>query len=397
MSKQVVSETLKYMWRNKKNRLIMLLCVGMVLLHSLLILPNMSASEEVDIVQLERDISSNRQTFEDRLESGQTVSALFTGTSAYQEARNDYVDQRELLSALNTGDARRYLEIPYRPTDEEDEEEPEGFNLSILGSHKEEYYRPMKNQVYINQIDPLSFHHIHERTSLQQLHLFFIGWGPYIMIFLLLFMISDVVTKDRKLTTQKIGVSQNWFIYLFIQSLAALGFVTLFLAALGGLFYLVNGIQYGFGSGALPAGFFEAAAEGSPFHHSLWTTMPLSAFFMRIVPLASLLMYGFTRLNTLFSLILKQDVVVLIASTFTLLFSILYYGEETTELLGINLSWFPQTYFHFGDFVTGFTESNIQSPIPYTRGLIVLGTTVLIVESLIYLMTKFMTRQKFLA
>lgn len=394
MSKQVVNETLKYMWRNKKNRLIMILCIGMVLLHSFLILPNITTPDEVDIDLLEREISSNVQTFEDRLESGQTITSLFTGTSAYQEARNEYANQRELLSALRTGDARRYLEISYRPPVENDDLEPEGFNLSILG---QDFNRSMKNQVYINQVDPLSFHHIHEQTSLQQLHLFFIGWGPYILIFLLLFMISDVVTKDRKLTTQKIGVSQNWFKYLFIQSLAALGFVTLFLTALGGLFYVVNGIQYGFGFGSLPAGYFKIAPEGSPFHHSLWLTMPLSTFFLRALPFAAVLLYGFTRLNTLFSLILKQDVVVLIASTFTLLFSLLYYGEETTELLGIDLTWFPQTYFHFGHFVTGMVEATIETPIPYSRGLIVLCVTVLIIEAFTYLVTRFITRQKFLA
>ncbi len=397
MYKQVVGETWKYMWRNKKNRLVMMLCVGMVLIHSLLILPHMPAFDEVDIDQLQREMSSNRQTFEDQLESGQTLSSLFTGTSAYQVARNDYVSQRELLSALNTGNARRYLEIGYRPIEENASLEPEGFNLAILGSEKEEPFRPMKNQIYINQVDPLNFHHIHERTSLQQFHLFLIGWGPYLLIFLLLFMISDVVTKDRKLTTQKIGVSQNWFGYLFVQSVAALGFVVLFLAGLTILFYLVNGIQYGFGFGSLPAGFFEVAAEGEPFHHSLMTTMPLSTFFTRGLPFAILLLYGFTRLNTLFSLILKQDVVVLIASTFTLLFSLLYYGDETTELLGIDLSWFPQTYFHFGDFVTGYTEANIQAPIPYTRGLIVLGVTIVVIEAVTYLMTKINTRQKFLA
>lgn len=397
MTKQVVSETLKYMWRNKKNRLVMMLCVGMVLIHSVLILPSMTDPTEVDINQLEREITSNRQTFEDQLESGQTVSSLFTGTSAYQLARNDYVNQRELLSALNTGDARRYLEIGYRPEVDDDDIEAEGFSVPILGQGKEMGFRSIKNQFYISQVDPLSFHHIHERTSLQQIHLFLIGLGPYIVIFLLLFMISDVVTKDRKLTTQKIGISQKWFSYLLIQSVAALGFVTLFIVGLGFLFYLVNGIQFGFGFGSLPAGFFEAAAEGEPFHLSLWTTIPLSEFFIRVLPLAAILLYGFTRLNTLFSLILKQDVVVLMASTFTLLFSLLYYGEETTELLGINLSWFPQTYFHFGDFAAGFTEGNLQAPIPYSRGLLVLGITVIIIEALIYVTTRFITRQKFLA
>lgn len=396
MTKQVIKETIKYMWRNKKNRLIMMIAFGGMLLYSLLILPNVQGVDEVDVTQLERELASNQQTFEDQLETGQTISSLFTGTSAYEVARNEFVSQRDLLSAIRTGDARRYLEIPYR-LDNEDETQEEQGSVFFLGRQRESDYQHHKNAVYINEVDPLSFHHIHERTSLQQLHLFFIGWGPYVLIFLLLFMISDVVTKDRKLTTQKLGVSKNWFIYLLTQSVSALAFVLLFLASLAGLFFLVNGILHGFGSGALPAGFFETVPEGEPFHQSFLTTIPLSEFFLRALPFLALILYGFTRLNTAFSLLLKQDVVVLIASTFMLLFPFLYYGEETTELLGVHLSWFPQTYFSFGEMVTGRTELMLGEAIPLSRGLLVLGVTIVILEGLNFILSKLITRQTFLA
>lgn len=396
MTKQVMNETFKYMWRNKKNRLIMLIAFGGMFFYSLLILPNVQGIDEVDITQLERELASNQQTFEDRLETGQTVSSLFTGTSAYEVARNEFVNQRDLLSAIRTGDASRYLQIPYRPESESGPEEDE-MSVFFLGRQREQAYQYQKNAVYINDVDPLSFQHIHERTSLQQLHLFFIGWGPYVLIFLLLFMISDVVVKDRKLTTQKLGISSNWFVYLLTQSFAALGFVVLFLAALAGLFFLINGVLYGFGSGSLPAGFFETVPEGEPFHQSFLATISLSEFFIRAFPFLALLLYGFTRLNTAFSLLLKQDVIVLIASTFLLLFPFLYYGEETTELLGVHLSWFPQTYFSFGEVVTGRVELMLAETIPLSRGLLVLGITILTLEVLNYILSKLITRQKFLA
>ena len=209
-------------------------------------------------------------------------------------------------------------------------------------------------------------------------------------------MISDVVTKDRKLTTQKLGVSKNWFTYLMVQSLAALGFVALFFAVITGIFYLVNGIQYGFGFGSLPAGVFEAAPEGEPFHASIWSVIDLSTFFIRALPLLALLLYGFTRLNTLISLIVKQDVVVLIATSFALLFPFLYYGEETTELLGLNISWYPQTYYQVGGAATGMIDAIVQEPVPYSRGIVVLLVTLLIIEGLNYLTSKLITRQTFL-
>lgn len=231
MIKQIISETFTYMWRNKKNRLVMVLCLGAVLLHSLVLLPNRPGHDEVDITKLERQMEANKQTFEDQLEKGLTVPTFFTGTSAYEVARNEYVNQRELLTTLKNGDVRRYLETPYRPLDDENEDEQEEA-FSIQGYDKEWYFLNQKTEYYLTKAEPLTFHMVHERTSLQQLHLFMIGKGPYVLLLILLFMISDVITKDRALRTQKAGVPINWFGYLLAQSLTALGFVTLFYSAI---------------------------------------------------------------------------------------------------------------------------------------------------------------------
>ncbi|SEL94792.1 hypothetical protein SAMN04488100_1172 [Alkalibacterium putridalgicola] len=390
MIRQVMSETVTYMWRNKKNRLVMILCLGAVLLHSLFILPNTPGNEEVNLTQLERQMEANRQTFEDQLAKGLTVPTFFTGTSAYETARNEYVNQRELLTALNNGDVRRYLEIPYRPTAQGSEEGGgNAFSVPfrVLGNAKEMFFSSQKTDYYLNEAEPLTFHMVHERTSLQQLHLFLIGQGPYILLLLLLFMISDVITKDRSLRTQKAGVPLNWFGYLFIQSVTALGFVTLFFVALSGFFILLNGLLHGFGSIAMPVG---ALGEAENAYAMLpYITMEVGTFLLRSLPYVLLLMYGFTRLNTLFSLIFRHDIVTFIASVFVLLFPQLYYSPGTEELLGINLSFYPQTYYHFGDVVTS------RLNVPYDRGLLVLAVTVLVIELLNVGATKVIKRQSF--
>lgn len=386
MIRQLITETFTYMWRNKKNRLVMLLCLGAILIHSLILSPNTPGHDEVDLVQLERQMESNRQTFEDQLGKGLTVPTFFTGTSAYEVARNEYVNQRELLTALNNGDVRRYLEIPYRPAAEESFEENAG-SFSLMGYEKESFFSSLKKGTYLNEIEPLTFHVVHERTSMQQLHLFLTGMGPYVLILLLLFMISDVITKDRSLRTQKAGVPINWFTYLFIQSVTALGFVVLFFAALSGIFFLVNGLQYGFGSVDLPVGAMgEAATAYTP---PPLITMAVGTFLLRTLPYLIVLLYGFTRLNSLFSLIFKHDIVSFIASVFVLMFPFLYYGADTTDLLGFDLSFYPQSYYHFGDVITG------MNGMPYTKGLIVLGVTVVIIELLNLLAAKIIKRQSY--
>ena len=390
-------ETITYMWRNKKNRLVMILCFGAVLLHSLLILPNTPGVNEVNIDGMERSMVGNRQTFEDNLEAGQTIPTMMTGTSAYEVARNEYVNQRELLTALETGDVRRYLEIPYRPSDDTGgSDSDDGLNFfSVLGTGKELSYQFMKNDAYVDLVDPLSFHIVHDRTSLQQLHLFLTGLGPYILLFLLLFMISDVTTKDRKLSTQKAGVPINWFVYLLLQSLAGLGFVLVFFLALTGSFVILNGILHGFGTFNLPVGQFMANPPGEPFYLSGPGLMTIGQFLLKALPYFALLLYGFTRLTTLFSLLLKHDVVVLLASLFVLLFPQLYFGEGVRELMGYSVSWFPQTYFHFGDVATGGVSLLAWEFVPYARGLIVLGVTIVLIELLIFLASKKIKRQAF--
>ena len=102
-----------------------------------------------------------------------------------------------------------------------------------------------------------------------------------------------------------------------------------------------------------------------------------------------------TRLNTLFSLLFKQEVVVLIIGAFMILFQQLYYGPETTELLGIDISWFPQTYLEIGKIVTGRVSEALLLTDYYSRGLMVIAAAILITEGLNVIAAKKITRQAF--
>lgn len=397
MISEVFTETIKYMWRNKKNRLFMFITVGVVLVHVFFILPNTPGLNEVDVVQLEREMLGNEQTFEDNLAQGQTVPSAFTGTSAYEAAVNEYVSQRQLLTALRQGNAKQYLEIEYRPDIMERElaSQELNINVSILGSVSENIFEPLKSQFYINYTEPLSFHTIHERTSLQQIHLFLIGMGPILLFLGTLFLISDVTVKDRKLMTQKAGVPMNWFGYLMIQSVTALGFVLVFYAFLTAVFFLTNGILHGFGTLELPVGVYQYGNGDDIIFSSPLVLSSIGHFLWRVLPYLLLFMYLITRLNTWLSLLFKQEIVVLVAGVFILLFQQFYYGPETSELLGISISWFPQTYLNIGEVVTGRVGEALLMTDYYSRGLIVLCVTVIIVELLNYLASKWITRQKF--
>src|SRR5699024_12400781 len=70
---QVITETVKYMWRSEKNRLFMTLTTALVLIYSLFIVPKISGDNEVDIEMMEREMTGNVIQFEESLEEGLIV------------------------------------------------------------------------------------------------------------------------------------------------------------------------------------------------------------------------------------------------------------------------------------------------------------------------------------
>lgn len=399
--KQVVTETVKYMWRSEKNRLFMILSTALVVLYAFTVLPNISGEDEIDLEMMEREMTGNVVQFEGALDDGLIVPNNMTGTTAYNSLRREYVKQRELMTALSHGDVHRYIDISYRPTNSVTKAD-DGISqivFRLFGYELEQPYQRNKNKVYENEFENLSFHIVHERTSLQQIHLFLIGFGPLLLMIGLIFLISDVHVKDRSLHTQKIGMPMSWQKYTFIQSLTALAFVSVFYILLAFLFILINGILHGFGTFDLPIGFYLANFDFGFLNQDNFQIETIGWFILRAIPYLGILAYLFTRLNTLFSLWTKQSVVTMVLGIFTLLFQFIYYGSDSEELLGMDISLFPQTYFDFGKVLTGRFEQQLLIEIPnlFTRGLIVLGTTVLIIEMLIFISTKIITRQKFIS
>lgn len=398
---QLITETVKYMWRSEKNRLFMVLTTTLVLIYSFFIVPKISGDNEVDIEMTEREMMGNVVQYEEALEEGLIIPNVLTGTTAYDQWRRESVAQRELLTALKQGDVKRYIDISYRPSTETEKEASglEQLVFNVFGYELEQPYQVEKNKVYHDEVEPLSFHIVHDRTSLQQIHLFLIGLGPVLLLLGLIFLISDVHIKDRSLQTQKIGVPMSWQKYSFIQAITAFGFVGLFYLFLFGLFFLVNGVLYGFGSFDLPIGYYDPNFEMGFLNQDNYQVESLGLFLLQALPYLLLLGYLFTRLNTLLSLWTKQSVVTMVLGMFLILFQTLYYGRDSAELAEVDLSIFPQTYIDFGKVLTGRLEQQLLEAIPnlYTKGLMVLGLTILITEGFIYGTSKIITRQKFMS
>src|SRR5699024_8843059 len=141
-------------------------------------------------------------------------------TTAYIEQLYQFGTERELYTTIKQGDLQRYLEIQDMNPPQDRETSLSTMFYSIFGMEP----LSLKSWAYREKIPELNFHIIHEITSLQQIHLFVIGAGPLILLSGLIFMISDVHTKDLSLSSQKSGVPLNWSSYLLVQAGTALGF-----------------------------------------------------------------------------------------------------------------------------------------------------------------------------
>lgn len=382
---QTIEETIKYMWRNEKNRLFMGLMLILMLVYVLLFAPDFNSQHDLNVDDLEYEMTGNAVQAQNAKENGFIVPSIMTGTTAYIEQKHEAGLQRELFTTIKQGDIYRYLETKAMMPPEEEEDEV--IETSVAGLFFNVFGEDplfLKLHRFIQEIPNLNFHIVHEITSLQQLHLFFIGAGPLILLIGLVFMISDVHTKDFKLASQKQGIPMHWGKYLLVQSGAALGFVFIFYLFFFGVFFLLNGLLHGFGSLSFPIGFSQET---------------IGWFLLRTIPYILVLLILFTRLNTLFSLWTKQPIVTMAILIFIVFFSSIYMDANTGDVLSFNLGYLPTSYIDFGQIIIG---NHSLRPIMrglsvYSSGLLVLTITLVFTEISLYVTAKRLSRQKFIA
>lgn len=399
MTLSLFKETWLHLIRNSKNRLTIALVFIGIIFYSGFFLTKQNGYDTIDLDQLKMSVQSNKGIMETATEKGNFNINLFTGKSAYAEGKYKYENSRALLAAIENGDVGRYIELTsvYTP-DFHFEEKNKYYNENSLYPMKDWAYDSANYRNRIGSYDPdiLSFHVLQEKTSWQQIQLFLHNWGPTILIVLTLFIASDVFVLGVRKRTQHIGVPIGWGHYLFTQSLAILSFVLIFFAAAALLFFIVNGLLYGFGSVSWQVPLFNYS-EDYMMNPDVYSLMSIGSFLVKAVPFLLMFLYLFIRLSALLSLLFRQEVVVFVAGLFVLLFEKLYFSRTTRDIFGIDISHFPQTYFDFGKVISGEKNFMLNTPtITVNQGLIVITVTLIGVEVLLAIASYIRTRQKFI-
>ena len=400
MFRIVFLETFKKIYRNKKNRLIFLLAFLGIILYSFLYLPNVNNPLTIDVDELALETESAYGMKESRLDSGDIAVNSFTGIDTYSMAKYDYENNLMFYDALEKGDVSRLFEVKstnYVPL----------FTVEALNDYLErkhdgqflemDFERAMinSNLFILSEIDNPTTHEFNGKTGIQQLYSFFLTYGPLIILFITIFVASEVLVDDRKHHTLKAGQPLGWRKYIFYQSLSMFIIIMTGIALLLTVFFLLISLLYGFGDLSLLNTNY-AYNDGYRAAEENFFTAPVTDFILQSLILTALLLYLFIRLNAVLSLIFRHDVIVMIAGFAIIAFNRLYSGGGEDKFLGIGAHLFPQNYFEFGNILSGHQNFlTLSNNFTFDNGLIVLFTTIIIIEIILGILASFMTRQKF--
>lgn len=400
MFRIVFLETFKKIYRNKKNRLIFLLAFLGIILYSFLYLPNVNNPLTIDVDELALETESAYGMKESRLDSGDIAVNSFTGIDTYSMAKYDYENNLMFYDALEKGDVSRLFEVKstnYVPL----------FTVEALNDYLErkhdgqflemDFERAMINSNFfkLSEIDNPTTHEFNGKTGIQQLYSFFLTYGPLIILFITIFVASEVLVDDRKHHTLKAGQPLGWRKYIFYQSLSMFIIIMTGIALLLTVFFLLISLLYGFGDLSLLNTNY-AYNDGYRAAEENFFTAPVTDFILQSLILTALLLYLFIRLNAVLSLVFRHDVIVMIAGFAIIAFNRLYSGGGEDKFLGIGAHLFPQNYFEFGNILSGHQNFlTLSNNFTFDNGLIVLFTTIIIIEIILGILAGFMTRQKF--
>lgn len=251
----------------------------------------------------------------------------------------------------------------------------------------------MMYESYLKEGIPISGTMIEQKTVLQSFYHFTLSMGIFFLLFFGIYVSSDVLVKDRQHQTIIQGVPISWYRMINLKSAVAIVYTLFVMLILMVIAVITIGLQNGFGSFSfnIPIIFGEYDAMGEGYD-----MMSLGKFFLLSIAFLLLFVILWTRLNMIFSLIFKNAWVVLMVSSMILFVEQLYLTRTSRDLFGIDIAYFPQTYFDFGNVITGERMFLLNTDsITYTKGFLVIGLTMIVVEIVLWLLSKTIGKRRF--
>ena len=373
---------------SKKNIIFIIFLVAIIALYSFELLPKSQTIFTFDPVKIEEELKSKEFMQESRRANGYTGVNAITGQYYYAADESWINFYRKLLYSYKTDNFPRFLDLRlYDPSSFLDSEMYKGKSRFPIKD-----YTHLTNKVlltyqgYLEDNFTISKSLVEEKTAIQTLFHLLLTPFTYFIVIIGIYLSCDMLVKDRQSRTVMQGLPVSWYQVVNTKTLVAFlysTFITFALLILGVIFISISQ-GFGYWNMRIPIMIGQLGASFEDYEY-----MNVSTFFLISAGFICLLIYLFTRINMLFSLIFKNEWLVLIISTVILFSEQIYFNREARKLFGIDIHLFPQTYFDFGKVINGDKNFLLNlNTISFEQGFIILIFTILALEVLIFIVSR---------
>ncbi|RIU91157.1 hypothetical protein [Oceanobacillus picturae] len=390
------------MLKSKKNNIFIGFLFILLLAFCFIIQPNQETVSSFNPNLTEQELELMAAQQEARMARGSTGFGHFTGNSVYATTAYNYRLHNKMKHAYEDEDFTRFLHL-LTYTHES------GYS-SFIDDVAAEFAlspSPVKDQMHLfhqtlfdyethlAQGERITYPMIEQKTAVQTMQNALLSPVTYLLLFAVIYFSSDIVTHNRSYKTLLQGLPMPWYRQLNIKSFTSFTYTlaVLFILMLTGMGILTAINGFGFFNISVPVVTINGNLMGEDYAFIAYSEFLLKTFSVFVV-----IVYLLNRLCTVLSLLFKNQWIVLFIATIVLFSEQFYYSRSTRYLFGMDVSNFPQTYFEFGNVVTGekIFLLNIDT-VTYAKGITVLVITIVLIEITLFLVSKLINKRRFYA
>jgi hypothetical protein len=397
MNRFFIKHEFMLMRKSKKNNMFIVFLAALMFSYCFIVLPNQETIDTIDVEELKVLVSDTAASQESREARGATGIIHFIGMSAYAQDEYKNKVRNAMVHAYDNEEYTRYLRFKILNIDPMVFMEDKTLfpNSPFPGKDRSNLLHQLhlRYDSYLTSNLPISKEIIEQKTALQVLSNLLIGPMTYLILFCAIYFGSDVLVRDRKNQTLLQGVPLSWYRLINLKTFVAFSYTMLVLLALFIVGMAALTFQNGFGYFGIQ---IPTLVPGEEIDFMDSEMISIGRFLLLALGFIPILVYLFTRLNMVLSLVLKNEWLVLLVSSLILFSESIYFTRTLREIGGIEISRFPQTYFEFGKVITGMKNFLVNlETITYSKGYLLFIIAIVIIELLLVLVSRIVNKQRF--
>lgn len=380
--------------KRKKNQIVFLILVVSGLYFSLIANDNYDPIEKVNTPEITTRYNERKEFLENVQINENTHYMIQFAADVFPEWNN--LDKTR-LDALDSGDFTRYAEktadwyvysdnIFFQRISEDLNYNTRYYQHGNYFAHFDGHYgykREAAKYLAFSKLNtPLSINAFEERTAFQTVYRLSQTLLPLIILTALLFLSSDILTKDRNHRSLIAGYPVTPFARLIVKTfllvLSLFSIAASFLPA-----FVIIGCKYGFGRLNYPIPIYH----NNHLNNGTFTVISLGKYLLIFGGLLLILALLIIFLVIMISQLFKSDMLNILIGLLLIWGEYLYYRQGIGEYS--SYEWLPSSFTKIGEIITGHHNYlYVTTKFTVPQALLVLVSSLLITFLLSYFLTK---------